>query len=75
MDVVQIIDSVSMWPVSVTNTTSSRSVSMHAKLGVCIHMIHMNECIYMDDCIHMDECIHMDDCTEEYSICFPVTES
>ena len=51
MDVVQIIDSVSTWPVSVTNTTSSRSVSMHAKLGVCIHM---------------DDCIDMDDCTEEF---------
>ena len=72
MDVVQIIDSVSMWPVSVINTTSSRSGSMHAKLRVCIHMIHMDECIHMDDCIHMndcthmDECIHMDVCTEEF---------
>ena len=60
MDVVQIIDSVSMWPVSVTNTTSSRSGSMHAELGVCIHM---------------HDCIHMDDCILYRIICFPMTES
>ena len=35
MDVVQIIDSVSTWPVSVTNTASARFAAWD---GVCIHM-------------------------------------